>query len=562
MGFNPDKFLAETAPKPVAPQSGGFNPDKFLSETDNHSNRESSELAQVGLLSQLKKALSPNKNTPEAALSGIGQGLTAGHLSQAQAASEPVTDKIFSSLTGKNVEPRSYLEARDQGLLEQKDFSENNPGAYYGGQLVGTVPSVVVSGGLLNPATTGLGRAAQAGLVGGAQGLLQNPGDTEGVIDPIQGNERIKDAGMGAALGSGSQIFMEGLGAAKGILSPSNIRGKAEEKAFKALGPYQRDVINNSKKMKEIGRTALDQKVLDKTWEKTAEKVSIAKKEAGEKLGSFMDNLYSSVDEVSGLNRPVSQEAQNVFVNAGVDVESVAASLKDDLINPLAAKIGDESANLQHAKLIDNFIKNNGKNISIRDAQSMKEKIGKLINWKRDPRADIPEQEKYYRSLYDKLRLGIEDAADAAASNMGGEAREELIALKKQYSNLSSAEDISQRRALREFANRTVSPSDYMAGMGGGLIGAMSSPENAISGGIKGAIISSIGNKLGRTAGNAAQAKALDYIAGVMEKNPAILRKYLGNLIDVSQHNPAALGTIVEKLSIHPDFKENENVRR
>lgn len=221
MPFDPDQYLKQklaAAPTPQATPAEGFNPDKYLAEKTSAQPAEQNRPSLLGSVLSGNaqgaiEALTPSKESADAALSGAGQGLLAGYLPQVQAKAQPVTDRIYNlvnRIQGKpQVEPapwsqltsndENYVKARDTNIANIDQQKSEHPYAY-GAGLVG---GALTQGAMLpiGPAESLLGGVAKGAAVGAAQGAIQNPGDTKGQVSMLQLPERAGGAAVGGAVG-------------------------------------------------------------------------------------------------------------------------------------------------------------------------------------------------------------------------------------------------------------------------------------------------------------------------------------------------------------------------
>lgn len=411
----------------------------------------------------------------------------------------------------------------------------------------GALTGATVAGLAATPETLGLGTvpAAMTGAaLGGAAGeqakqILMNkffPGENtpspiskEGLVDTaVTGLEQGIGEGAGQIIGVGLSKIPKLIGEtklAKGAIK--KLEEVAGEKAFKSLGPNQKDVkiavgkaVGDSakKKIQDIGNTVLEYGVVGKlptSYTSLAERAINQAEKVGEQLGSTIDDLANLSDEIRKVD-------PNLVV--GVDKAPMIKRISDNLIDQTGVPgVGGENKRIQ--ALIDEFASGPGV-IDIKSAQALKESVGKKINWKRDPRADVPIKEQFYRELYSSLRDGIEDGAEALAGNFGKEYRENFVKLKKNYGDLKKAAQIANEKSGREFANRYISLSDYQSGQFGGVLGLATSLakgggviENII-GGVGGAALGSLGNKGARRYVNQVNAKAAKGAAGLLKELP------------------------------------------
>ena len=79
----------------------------------------------------------PSTSAAQSALEGFGQGVSANYLPQIQAASEKVTDPIFSMLTGQKVEPEPYVQSRDENIARIQKEELEHPKASMAGRIGG-----------------------------------------------------------------------------------------------------------------------------------------------------------------------------------------------------------------------------------------------------------------------------------------------------------------------------------------------------------------------------------------------------------------------------------------
>ena len=137
---------------------------------------------------------------------------------------------------------------------------------------------------------------------------------------------------------------------------------------------------------------------------------------------------------ITGANKA----AKNI--QAGINRDIVADALEKEFLKKSGVP-GLSSEKAMFKELIDEF-RFTDSPLDIKSAQDLKVKLGKEINWDRLPGADIPEKEKFYRSLYGKIREGVDDGAELLAEMAGGSSEKaKLAAAKKLYGNL---EKISQ----------------------------------------------------------------------------------------------------------------------
>lgn len=159
-------------------------------------------------------ALAP-KEAPgraKSASAGISQGLTMGYTPQivgglatlAGKAQDFFQGEVIDPATGKPIPRVEYTKARDSTNRQIDEAARANPGTYLAGNIAGSLAPGAGMAKLGKAATLG-GRMGRATALGAAQGAAYNPGDKEGVVDPIQGVDRLKNAILGAGFGAAGQ---------------------------------------------------------------------------------------------------------------------------------------------------------------------------------------------------------------------------------------------------------------------------------------------------------------------------------------------------------------------
>lgn len=250
-----------------------------------------------------------------------------------------------------------YKKARDATIdLENRSY-EKHPIAYGAG---------AVTGGLISPlnklaapfeAAEGAGIAAKAVTAaknGALLGAVTNPGDTKGVVDPLQVAPRLLNTGAGAVTGG---LVDTGLNAAPVVAKKtiSTLFGPSEDAIDKYLANRERiSTAPNVATMKDM----IDQQV--KTLQDAVDKGQISVDEAKGHLSDLNDQL-SQVTRDSGKEFSQSlpqlrESVDNAYNELGVqkqgvqntlqavphpremadDVHQAVADLKDQVVNESA----------------------------------------------------------------------------------------------------------------------------------------------------------------------------------------------------------------------------------
>lgn len=341
-----------------------------------------------------------------------------------------------------------YLKSRDQELKALEGAKKENPYAYTGAELGGGAATALMLPGGTAKNSTRLARVLKAIGGGALIGAAQNPGDKEGVIDPVQAAERGKNAGIGGVTGGVITGGAEGISS----VAPKALEQLANSQAFKALGPYARDVKRALMKdtAQSIGATALDEGVvggLPTSFKGIAERAAKAKAARGVEVGDT-------------LNRLAAKEGPE---GASISRKDIAEQLRQELIEPHSdvASVADKNAKLNAA--IDHFEQGGespitsevGEHIPLLEAEMKKRALDQNINWKRLPQDDVPVAEQGDKALRAKLAKAVEDKA----RQLEPDTADNFVKAKEAYGNLDKAEQLSKGKAAHEIAKQLLAPT-------------------------------------------------------------------------------------------------------
>lgn len=246
--------------------------------------------------------------------------------------------------------------------------------------------------------------------------------------------------------------------------------GIFEKEAKQIIGKAQG--LQAKKRLADFGKTMMDHGItgpMPKSYEALAERAIKQSDDVGKRLGEVIDEISKAADELASGSKDLPAIPGQAPPRVGLNRAEIGKSLQEKLIDTSGLP-GVDVDNEALSKLINEFVSGDGV-VGIKDAQKLKEAAGKKINWKRDPRADIPTKELFYRELYSSLRQGIEDTAEALAERLGPDYKDKFIALKNDYKNLKLGAEIATKKAGKEFVNRYISLSDYQSGQFGGGAG-------------------------------------------------------------------------------------------
>lgn len=342
-----------------------------------------------------------------------------------------------------------YKKYRDESRENFKTASKVNPGSFTSGEFAGGVGTAFVPGLGIAKGAKIADVAIKSGQIGAAMGIGYSEGETVDDVLRDGGESAVLGMATGAALNKAAPFVAKGAKRAGEKLSEL-----AERFAARAMGA-ERGTIKKlgDKKVQEVGRYALDNKILsplantdDKIERNLAEKI---------KAGNKMDQVYSAIDDagVSEFN-PL----------------DVASKVDDELGGFYRSPINKGEARQLENTLESILIRGEG-NIPLKEAQALKQEIGRVANWKNN--INITEKEKMAREAYKIVSQAIDDAAESGAKKIGKEGLQ--MTLKeglKDYSNSKAAGELLTNKQAREQGNKLIGLTDWQL-LGGAGAGSM-----------------------------------------------------------------------------------------
>jgi hypothetical protein len=438
-------------------------------------------------------------------LEHTGNALTFGYLPQIQAG-------VSHALTGED-----YVTARDANIRRQEAQAQAHPINATAGDVAGTALNAY----LVPLPTIGKGKGLISGALkgaqyGGLQGLIQNPGDMEGVVDPYQVDQRLDNAEEGAALG-GKIGLAAGVGQKVGQFlekAPSSLKKAGEQSAFKGSGAMLKDFRQAAPKgeVEKLGRYMLDNGLIaaGDTYETVAQKAKAANSMAGMNL----DQVYSKAVEQAGK----AAETMPGF-NPVKDKAAVLAAVKKDL--------GDAAGAPKIVKKIESYLDQiaqeyGDKVLDPRVANDIKGFADKEINYARNPLNGKPKTEKAFSTL----RKFMEQKVYAQVEHLGAAAGEkglgdQLRKANADYSMSKRVGDIASDRVNRVGANKMFGLTDTIAGgagmAAGGAAAAVLGDHNRADMGlmsVASGLLAAGGHHVAGKYGPAIAAQGLDRLSG------------------------------------------------
>lgn len=407
-----------------------------------------------------------NTGQGQTALEGFANGASLGYLPQLQAmAAKPIYGAL-NAITGQDVQPDSYVNERDANIARQAAQAKANPKTALAAKAAGGVATGIATAGLLpeaGAAVTVGGKVAQGALqgakVGAIYGAAENPGDTQGVVDPLQAKARVENAGKGLAGGAviGGAAPLVGAAVRSGSQAVQTVGDKmksaGEKFAVNATGATGKQA---SKFSDDAGRELLDRGVV---------RFGDSQAKIAERASGAVEQANSAIDEA--LKK---LDARGVTVDGDAIKARIADKIKSLKQDPSQADVvrmlNTELDNVQSA-----LSEGGGNSFGISDAEKIKRGYSrKAGNW-----AD-PEKGQAGKEMYQTFRSGVEDAAQAADPDTA-KAFEEA---KKSYGLLKPIEEAAERRAATTQQHPAGGFLDVTTGVAGasagGPLGAIAAP--------------------------------------------------------------------------------------
>ncbi len=479
----------------------------------------------------------PAPGIAQTALEHGANGLLMGYLPQVEAG-------VQSLATSK-----PYLQARDENVKRLAAEQAANPktaiASTIGGGLAGAVAtpelSLMKGAGLLKS-------IGQGAVYGAGYGALQNPGDVEGKIDPVQLGARVQNAKTGAITGgvTGGVTKTVGSGIEALANASKSARELAQTQAVRSSGAMLKDFrqLNGKGRTNELGQWMLDNGIVnfgDKVGD-VAKKSDAIKGTAGKQLDKIYQsgmNLDNAGENLSKMNPELREGLLTKLQSAGFD----PARDKEGILNAARNSLGvDVDKNQALGKLgayLDELASEHQGVLPTKLSNDVKGAMDKKINYSRNPSNPEPTSETAFLAGRREIQKKIENEIDLLGQMRGDPAAaQSLKAANKNYGNASQISQMANDRVARDSANRMISLTDTIAGGAGAGAGALvgGDARERAEHGAEAALAMGLLNHLGRkygpstlaTGANALQypLKATQPIAplGGLINNPAMMR--------------------------------------
>ncbi len=387
-----------------------------------------------------------------------------------------------------------YTEERDKIIKEMEQGKEQNPVAYGAGTVTG-IGANVIAPALKFAKLPGAARAAAQIGTNVAQVALQNPGDTEGVVDPLQLPERaqmIEEAVTSPI--QGPLMALPAAGPIANAVKPAAVR------AFDSLETLGQKSVDYDKldylaemynKQNEAGKKQLGKFMLDTGLVTAGDKVKDVfyksldlQQEIGKKIEKLYEQGKESYQKIS--------DQFSFFKMPGVDLHFPVMNLRDkeEVMTFIQDRIGDEVGGVKSAQkaaaYFDQISPRYPNNPDLIEAHKIKKMLQNKINY--EARKDTPDQAAY-REMLNYVNAKIMKYLEDADAILDSNSAKELRKLNNEYSMVSDIEVMAKKAAARKEGSKSalpffLSPAAYGT-VGYGAVNAMTGdPLKAVAAGL------------------------------------------------------------------------------
>jgi hypothetical protein len=504
----------------------------------------------------------------ETQLQNFGNVIAANHLPHIRAVFEKylspdATAKVDEELRAKgfDIPERTYTNMRDENIKAQEAQNARNPES----AMIGTAAGILTQAPLiaktavnmLGKGATIASRAKDAGTMGFALGAANNPGDVEGVFNPLQGEERLSGGIKGAGFGVAGQGVGEGVAKAGEVVknAPKTFDKLANASAFKATGAMLKDfrAAFGKNSADEVGKTLLAKKIVQAgdTLDDIAIKTSAAKQEAGQAIRSVYDKVNTFI-KGSGPQQ-LSPRQQAVLDSTKLNGTKIAGEARVAVLKAFKNSPGNTEAKAKVLAALDD-VAAMGDDIDLPDLIEARMGIDEQINYSRKV-GDMPIVQQQLKTLRDSLHKAIQNRVRAVGVVVKDKKLiEELRTANKEYGHLATAEKTVIDRINRTDANNFFSLGDKIVGAaaGAGDVTRAESPEDAVKSLLKGFVVATA-SKYGRTYGPAMLASTSKAFGEALKK-PANFAKYGEPLIEAAKRSPQEFQALLNQFGKEPEF--------
>lgn len=570
MAFDPDAYLAKKAPvepgrspgqfsvSELPKDNGGvpeFNPDAYLQTKSAPQEQRQGDRMDM--------------DSAQTQLESFGNAVSLGYLPQIQAAFESINPDPSGGVDeqlraqGFNVPSQGYVDLRDENIKRQEAQTQRNPYASAAGMVGGmavTAPVISSGAALLNggkAALSGFARLKDSARLGAALGLVSNPGDTEGVIAPLQAMDRLKNSGTGGALGAAGQIAGDSIAKTGEVIrkAPETLSKLSKNAAFQSTGAMLKDfrAAFGRNSTEEIGETLLKKNIVaaGDTFDDIANKSQVAKEETGKFIGDTykkVEDIISNAKTSGGLSR-----ADALRLKASeLDGKKIADAASGVIKRNGQGKLGGSKIISSVQDKLDDLASR--KNVTMKDLLEFKSGLDGDINYSKQMK-ELPEVQQQLKGFRDVINKKIQDRVRVAGKIVKDDNLiEGLKQANKEYGHLSTAQRTASDRINRESANKYFGLTAHIDGAAGGIIGAATgdSIEDKVKNGLIGLVVGKAANKSSKYALPIASRTAKNL--GEALQKPAAFAKYGQPIIEAAKRSPQEFQALLNQLGKDPEF--------
>lgn len=478
----------------------------------------------------------------ESAARGFANSATMGFADEIAGAGEAGKRLLQGKVGSWDDAVGAYQSGRDVYRNVDDAAWANNKAAYLAG---GAAP--MLASGLAAGTSAGLtaANAAKSGALQGAIGALGGGTDAEGQADLTKGevNKALLQTGIGAAGG--------------GLI------GGAVAKATPAIGKWLQDfsakratkaVADQSMKAQRLidrlpNSTIEETGILDPTVAKLSREFDTSGKAFGQDLldtgivsaGKGTKGMLEAAQEVENRAGKQIGKLYQAFDAANQGKTNLADTTLTNVVNEIDKRVMEPLNELPGGSLtadklrpyVDRLkkylsdVQNQGKEISFDTLQSLRRDLDDIAFSELGRDTVVQKQLQKMRSIFKDTIL---NDAEEISKHVDPTLVNQLRQANREFSVATTAKNVLQDKLQREAKNRSISPTDYIAGLAG-LIGGMSHGNLPMAALGAGALTGA--NKLARARGNQFIAGVGTNVADKIKNNPELLN-YLANRAGVS----------------------------
>ncbi|MGE3681949.1 MAG: hypothetical protein AB7G93_09500 [Bdellovibrionales bacterium] len=416
----------------------------------------------------------------------------------------------------------AYINARDKKRQILETQAKAHPGVTAASEVAGMVISPANK--IAKGATLATGSAALGGLHAAGSSDADNARDL--LVDTAVGT------GTGLVLGKAAEkaspIVQKGVDkVAKGS------KELAKRFAARALGA-ERGTIKSIgfDKVKAAGGQALDEGVLSPLA--STDDLVVRNKAVKSKGGKMMGQAYEAIDEAGASTFNPLEVASKVDEQLGGFYRS-----------PI-----NKAETTQLENTLETILMRGDKNIPLREAQTLKEELNKVANWKN--KLQITDKEKMAREAYRIVSEHIDDAVAKGSETVEKAGLSGVLKKGKDlFSKASTTEQLLENKVAREQGNKLIGLTDAITGAGalgyGGTTGDWETAAGVV-----------LGKKMLQKYGAQNAALALNRISKALGKSP--------QMVTLAKNNPGLFQTVVGAIAKNgskalPRAAENEEFK-